>query len=351
MFKYLTPIFLCAATLSFQAQAAETMLMLLKKDNATYLSWSTDAGNLVRQDVYRGTSNNPAGSTKIAELNSTDRTFTDLTANPKSEYWYWVDAVSGNKNVQKSNAAPTNTSQSATLLRTDAVSAASSECKAGAVIKNKTVDCGGITLGLSCNGDSDKQPPVITLENATIKNLRISEKGGSDGIHCASGDCRIENVIWEDICEDAATNNGKTMTIVGGIAHNTTNGPGGKPDKVLQHNSKNSQTIVQGNFTLTGQHGKLWRSCGNCTNNGGPRNLTIISATVNGTIDSIAGVNRNFGDVAEIRDLRIKNYKSGSPKICEEFTGVQKGQGESPKHGEQWDTKNCKVSRSNVKAL
>ncbi|MBN3193125.1 pectate lyase PelI [Pectobacterium versatile] len=347
MFKYLTPIFLCTAAISFQAQADDTMLMLLKKDNATYLSWSTDAGNVVRQDVYRSTSSAQAGSEKIAELNSSDRTFTDLTANPQSDYWYWVDTVSGNKSVLKSNAAST----APAPLRAAPLKAASPECKAGAVIKDKTVDCGGITLGLSCSGDSDKQPPVITLENATIKNLRISEKGGSDGIHCKSGDCRIENVIWEDICEDAATNLGKTMTIVGGVAHNTTNGPGGKPDKVLQQNSKNSHTIVQGNFTLTGQHGKLWRSCGDCTNNGGPRNLTIISATVNGTIDSIAGVNRNFGDVAEIRDLRIKGYKAGKPKICEEFTGVEKGKGTPTKHDEQWDTKNCKVSRSNVKAL
>ncbi|MBA0194145.1 pectate lyase PelI [Pectobacterium carotovorum] len=347
MFKYLTPIFLCTAAISFQAQADDTMLMLLKKDNATYLSWSTDAGNVVRQDVYRSTSSAQAGSEKIAELNSTDRTFTDLTANPQSDYWYWVDTVSGNNSVLKSNAAST----APAPLRAAPLKAASPECTAGAVIKNKSVDCGGITLGLSCTGDSDKQPPVITLENASIKNLRISAKGGSDGIHCKSGDCRIENVIWEDVCEDAATNLGKTMTIVGGVAHNTTNGPGGKPDKVLQQNSKNSHTIVQGNFTLTGQHGKLWRSCGDCTNNGGPRNLTIISATVNGTIDSIAGVNRNFGDVAEIRDLRIKGYKAGKPKICEEFTGVEKGKGTPTKHDEQWDTKNCKVSRSNVKAL
>ncbi|MEH2919709.1 pectate lyase PelI [Samsonia erythrinae] len=351
MFKYLTPIFLCTAAFSFQAQADDTMLMLLKKDNATYLSWSTGAGNLVRQDVYRSTSNNPAGSEKIAELNPNDRTFTDVTANPQSEYWYWVDTVSGNNSIKKSNAAPTDKTAEVAALHSAGLLAASSECKAGAVIKNKTVDCGGKTLGLQCKGDSDKQPPVITLENANIKNLRIAANGGSDGIHCKSGNCRLENVIWEDICEDAATNNGKTMTVVGGIAHNTKNGPGGKPDKVLQQNAKNSHTIVQGNFTLTGEHGKLWRSCGNCTNNGGPRNLTIISATVDGVIDSIAGVNRNFGDVAEIRDIRIKNYKPGKPKVCEEFTGVQKGQGESPKHGEQWDTKNCKVSRSNVRAL
>ncbi|MCV9879127.1 pectate lyase PelI [Brenneria izbisi] len=348
MFKYLTSLFLFMA--AFSSQATDTMLMLLKKDNATHLSWSTDTGNLVRQEVYRSTGNIQESREKIAELNPNDRTFTDDTAKADTDYWYWVDTVDSSNNIQQSNAATTITNNASALLRANAL-AASSECKAGAVIQNKTVDCDGITVGLSCRGDSDKQPAVITLENASIKNLRISAKGGSDGIHCASGDCRIENVIWEDICEDAATNNGKTMTIVGGVAHNTQNGPGGKPDKVLQQNTKNSHTIVQGNFTLTGEHGKLWRSCGDCTNNGGPRKLTIVSATINGVIDSIAGVNRNYGDVAEIRDLRIKNYQSGKPPICEEYKGVEKGKGKEEKFGEKWNTTSCKVSPANIHKL
>nr|WED70257.1 hypothetical protein PJ912_19535 [Pectobacterium colocasium] len=52
-----------------------------------------------------------------------------------------------------------------------------------------------------------------------------------------------------------------------------------------------------------------------------------------------------------MRDLRIKGYKAGKPPVCEEFNGVEKGKGKSEKYGEFWDTKNCKVSRSNVKPL
>jgi len=229
----------------------------------------------------------------------------------------------------------------------------SAECKAGATIENKTVDCGGKTIGLSCPGDAEGQPPVITLKNATIKNVRIAASGGADGIHCTSGSCRAENVVWEDICEDAASliSSGTKFTISGGSAYNnTSNSPGGKPDKIFQHNSKNSTFEVINGFTAKGVNGKLWRSCGNCSSNGGPRNLVVNNVTIDGTIGSIAGVNRNFGDKATIRNLKIKGYKSGSPKVCEEFKGVQKGS-ESTKYGEYWNTANCDVSKSDVTAF
>lgn len=141
------------------------------------------------------------------------------------------------------------------------------------------------------------------------------------------------------------------MTIIGGVAYNSKNGPGGKPDKVFQHNSKNSTTEILGNFTLTGEHGKLYRSCGNCTNNGGPRYLSINGVKVDAKIGSIAGINGNYRDTATIRNLKIKNYKTGKPKVCVEYVGIQKGQGESKKIGEKWNTSACNVSQSDVRKL
>lgn len=227
-----------------------------------------------------------------------------------------------------------------------------SECYAGATLTNRYVDCGGKTIGLSCNGDSESQDAVLTLKNSSVRNVRIAANGGADGIHCDSGNCSLADVVWEDVCEDAATNKseGGTMTIVGGSAYNSTGGYGGTPDKIFQHNSKNSTTIISGGFTAWGTNGKLWRSCGNCTNNGGPRNALIYDVWINGTIGSIAGVNRNYGDVATIRDLHIQNYSSGSPKVCEEYQGVQKGSSSS-KYGEYWNTYNCDVSSSDVSAF
>ncbi len=225
------------------------------------------------------------------------------------------------------------------------------ECIAGATIKDKTIDCAGQTIGLSCDADSESQPPVLTLINASVKNLRIAAGGGSDGIHCTGGNCTLENVVWEDICEDAATHksNGGTMTIIGGSAFNSADGPGGKPDKVFQHNSRNSTTIITGGFTLKGQHGKLWRSCGDCKDNGGPRNLVIDDVVIEGDVSSgIAGANQNYGDRVSIRNLRIKHYSPGKPSICDEYVGVSKGHGSSRKLGEFFGTQACDVNVSDV---
>jgi len=206
-----------------------------------------------------------------------------------------------------------------------------------------------------CTGDAEGQAPVITLKNATVKNLVIDGAAGGDGIHCTEGDCVLENVVWEEICEDAATlkSSGRTMTIIGGSAHNTTDGPGGKPDKVFQHNSKDSTIIIEGGFRLTGVHGKLWRSCGNCSNNGGPRDLVVDNVIIDAKIGSVAGVNRNYGDTATISNLAIKNYDSAKPKICEEYIGVDKKKtsAESEKKGEYWNTDACNVDKSDISSF
>ena len=228
----------------------------------------------------------------------------------------------------------------------------SSECYAGASLSNRFVDCGGKTIGLSCNGDDESQGAVISLNNASIRNVRLAANGGADGIHCTGGNCTLTDVVWEDVCEDAATNKseGGTMTIVGGSAYNSDGGYGGTPDKIFQHNSKNSTTVISGGFTTYGKHGKLWRSCGNCTNNGGPRNVLIYDVNIDSAIGAIVGVNRNYGDRATIRDLRIRNYSSGSPHVCDEYRGVQKGSSSS-KYGEYWNSASCDVSPSDVSSL
>ncbi|GEM_PF-2368572 len=227
-----------------------------------------------------------------------------------------------------------------------------SECYAGASLLHTFVDCGGKTIGLSCSGDDESQGAVLSLYNSSVRNVKLSASGGADGIHCNGGNCTLADVQWQDVCEDAATNKseGGTMTIVGGSAYNSNSGYGGKPDKIFQHNSKNSTTIIGGGFTAYGQHGKLWRSCGNCSNNGGPRNVIIDNVNIDADIGSIAGVNRNYGDVATIRNLRIKNYSSGNPPVCEEYQGVQKGSS-STKYGEAWNTAACNVSTSDVSGL
>lgn len=204
-----------------------------------------------------------------------------------------------------------------------------------------TFDGGGKSYGTSCNGQSESQQPVFLLKDgATLKNVVIN-KNAADGVHC-EGNCSITNVVWQDVCEDAATmkgGSGKTMRVQGGSAANAN-------DKVFQHNGKGSTISIDG-FKTTGSIGKLYRSCGNCSSNGGPRKVNIANVKIEKLTDSVAGVNANFGDVATIRNVKIKGYKLGKPQVCVEYKGVQKGK-ESSKVGEKWGTTACNVRKSDV---
>jgi hypothetical protein len=205
-----------------------------------------------------------------------------------------------------------------------------------------TKDFGGATIGTACDGQSESQQPVLLVrDGGTVRNVKINAKA-ADGIHC-EGNCRLENVTWQDVCEDAATmlgGSGKTMTVTGGSA-------AAADDKAFQHNGKGS-TVNISNFALNGSNGKLYRSCGDCSANGGPRKVNISNVTVNGTVKTVAGVNANYGDVATIRTLRVKGYKAGKPKLCEEYIGVVKGNGSSKSQGEKFGTAACNVRTTDV---
>jgi pectate lyase len=229
-------------------------------------------------------------------------------------------------------------------------------CEPGALIHNTTLDCGGKSIGLSCAGSSETQPAVLTLINATVKNVVIPSGGGSDGIHCGwgslgsglgtnvqGGTCTLENVKWVEVCEDAASiGNGQVgtvMNIKGGTAANA-------DDKVFQNNGISS-TLNVNDFTTTGSIGKLSRSCGDCTGNGGPRFFNINNVTIE-KVSTVIGVNSNYGDKATLRNIKIKGYKSGSPKVCVTYKGVVKGNGSSSTIGEEWNSASCDVSKTDV---
>jgi len=199
--------------------------------------------------------------------------------------------------------------------------------------------------------DGEGQLTVFEVEDGvTVRNLIVA--GGiyaGNGIVC-KGNCTLEYVYWEDVCEDAATNSkdGATMRLNHVIALKAT-------DKVFQHNAKGgSKTILQNSYVST--FGKLWRSCGDCTANGGPRHLEIDNVRVEGISTAVAGANQNYGDTVTIKNLFVKGgYDSSKdkPKICTEYLGVTDHNGESTKLAEgksQWNTATCKVNQSDVKS-
>ncbi|CAD5231366.1 unnamed protein product [Bursaphelenchus xylophilus] len=160
-------------------------------------------------------------------------------------------------------------------------------------------------------GQDEGQAPLFELEDgATIKNVVIGPKA-ADGIHC-KGSCTIENCWWEDVGEDAATFRGTTSakyTVSGGGAQKA-------DDKVFQHNGFGTVTIT--NFQAT-DIGKLYRSCGNCVENGKDRHVVIDTVKLSGTTKVIAGVNGNYGDTAILKNIQI----AGTVKVvCENYKGI-----------------------------
>lgn len=311
--------------------AANTQVAYGRSDKFTY---KTLSGSFVCGEVTFGAGTKVAGGTNECSVATSSASSSASSQSSSS--------------VSSSTSSSTSSSSSSTSSSSSSSTPPTGACTPGSVISNTTVDCGGITVGTSCSGGSEKQQPVFTLNNATLKNVRLAAGKAADGIHCASGNCRLENVVWEEVCEDAATNKseGGTLTISGGSVTNAS-------DKVFQHNSKNSTTIVE-NFNTYGKIGKLWRSCGDCSNNGGPRFVILNNVTINGTVGStVVGVNRNYGDKATIRNLKVKGLKwtsaiTSKPRICEEWKGIVKGNGSTEKYDEYFNTQHCDVSPSDV---
>jgi hypothetical protein len=256
------------------------------------------------------------------------------------------------------------------------------------VFDGVTVDCGGVTLGTSCDGDAEGQDAVITLKNgAVVSNLHVKAGGGAHGISCTAGNCTLKNVTWDEVCEHAAGNYsaGGTYSIYDSTAYqnlDATTADGGKPDKFFQDNAIGSTMYVR-NFTAimvdtTGAYsssGKILRTCGDCSANGGPRTLNLDGLTVKhvasdrvttasgNAIDSIVGINSQWDstvpssvavpDKAILRNVKIQGYKLSSdgvkstPKVCVTYIGSRTHNGSSS-IAQEWNTTACDVSTSDV---
>ncbi len=303
-----------------------------------------------------------AGTTTVAFGRADQFIYRTLTGSFSCSQTTFVGRVDGGKNecsirpVSSSSKSTTATSIPSSVKPQSSSSSSVStpgSCKAGSIISGK-VDCGSVSIGTSCSEQNEKQAPVLTLEEgAYIKNLTIKAGGGADGIHC-KGNCTLENVVWEDVCEDAATmlgGPGTVMRVIGGSAKNA-------EDKVFQHNGVGSTIYVEG-FNTYGTIGRLWASCGNCEGNAGPRKFIANGVNINGPVAKPDGsasyvlrLNSNYGDKATVRNLKIKGYKSGAPKVCVQATGITKAEeaagAKQTNQGEFWNTSYCDISKSDV---
>ncbi|KAL2063164.1 hypothetical protein VTL71DRAFT_6236 [Oculimacula yallundae] len=151
----------------------------------------------------------------------------------------------------------------------------------------------------SCNEQAegtDADAVFNLLPGSTIRNVIIG-KHQSEGIH-ALGDAWVENVWWEDVCEDALTSKGLNtqLRVIGGGARNAT-------DKIFQDNSLGGKYSIKGFFASN--FGTFYQSCGNCLNQA-KRNATIQNVVaVFGNRMGI--INPNYGDEIRMVNIQIAN--------------------------------------------
>jgi hypothetical protein len=223
-------------------------------------------------------------------------------------------------------AMPTNT-QVVNLTATQVVGA------------GQTFDGQNKVYNLSGGSQAEGQPAVFDVQNGgTIRNVIIGPLA-ADGIHCL-GNCTLDHVWWQDIGEDAATAlgaAGTVMNITCGAAYQGS-------DKTFQFNGRGELRIS--NFYVANA-GKLVRTCGDCTGNGGPRRV-FVTNVITRDVPTIVGINSNYGDVATIRNVTLNNSNTTKTKICQVYKGVVKGSGSSTALGVEFNTPACQVSQGDV---
>ncbi|KAI6713382.1 hypothetical protein JHW43_004099 [Diplocarpon mali] len=151
----------------------------------------------------------------------------------------------------------------------------------------------------SCNEQAegtDADAVFNLLPGATLRNVIIGTHQ-AEGVH-ALGDAWVENVWWEDVCEDALTSKGLNtqLRVIGGGARDAS-------DKIFQDNS------LGGKFSITGFYAKnfgtFYQSCGNCLNQA-KRNATVQNVVaLDGNRMGI--INPNYGDEYRIKHSQISN--------------------------------------------
>jgi hypothetical protein len=190
---------------------------------------------------------------------------------------------------------------------------------------------------LGTSGQGEDQDPLFELSHgSTLRNVIIGSPA-ADGIHC-SGNCTLENVWWEDVGEDAATFRGSAPSLQMVVR---CGGARSAMDKVFQHNGSGTLTIQD--FVVQ-DFGKLYRSCGNCSEQFERHvNFVNVDAT-NGQV--LAGINENYDDSATFTDIGTRDVDV----ICERYEGNDTG-AEPENTGEGADGTYCQYESSDIHTL
>ncbi|KAI9993113.1 hypothetical protein PInf_015171 [Phytophthora infestans] len=188
--------------------------------------------------------------------------------------------------------------------------------KAGEVFDGKmqTFERSDITCS---GGEGQKDTAVFLVEAGGTLKSAIIGKNQKEGVHCDDNDCTIENVWWDDVCEDALSVKGGTASSVTTV---TNCGARYASDKVVQHNGYGTVKI---NGFFAQEFGKLYRSCGTCS--GIARTVIVENVYAIDPLVSIVTVNKNYGDKATLRYIHVKTTDGKDDvKVCQWSQGGTK---------------------------
>ena len=159
-----------------------------------------------------------------------------------------------------------------------------------------------------------KDPCFILKTGATLKNV-ILGANSIEHVHCVGDGCTVQNVVWEDVCEDALTLKGSSNTAAKFYVKGCAAKDGS--DKIIQHNS--AGTVYVDDFYVENA-GKLYRACGNCKSGyQGKRNVELKNVNAKNA-KVLAGINSNYGDTAKFNNVV---YSGGH--ACQKFIGNNNG--------------------------
>ncbi|TMW55604.1 hypothetical protein Poli38472_010486 [Pythium oligandrum] len=211
------------------------------------------------------------------------------------------------------------------------------------VVKAGTTFDGGMKTyerkGVTCTSQAEggKADAVFLVEpGATLKNVIIG-KNQIEGVHCEQHDCTIQNVWWDDVCEDALSiKNGKASSVsrvLGGGARYA-------DDKIIQQNGP-GKVVIDGFYAQ--DFGKLYRSCGNCKTQY-KRHVEVSNVLAVNPKKAVTMINTNLGDTATISNLHVQSSK-GDKTVCVWSKGVTKGEPSETGYG---PSKSCIYTAKDV---
>jgi hypothetical protein len=203
------------------------------------------------------------------------------------------------------------------------------------------LDCAGLTLSQPCGITLPGSPLFVLQDGARLRNVTLI-----DSYVSCNGACTMENVHWRSQCKTSVdmaaliqsyTNGGRRdVRVIGSSAM-------GKFGALFHLNTPDSTLFVR-QFNFAGAADSLTGVAQDLSQR---LHYDLDGISIGGEIRrGIASVRPHMGDTATLRNLRIFNYRPGSPALCMSYRLF----GDKPQLlGEQWGSTNCNVSDSDVR--